>query len=214
MSALVEATAAHVRERMIGDSGHDWFHVQRVWANARAIGEHEDVDQEIVDLAVLLHDLADWKFHDGDLTAGPRAAREWLESQQADAKLVETVTEIVGAISYKGAGVADAMRTLEGKVAQDADRLDALGAIGIARTFAYAGHKGHPLHDPQAVPTLHESAEAYHSEENTALNHFHEKLYLLKDRMHTATARRIAEERHAYMEAFERQFLAEWDGRA
>lgn len=212
---LVAAAAAYVRAQSEGESsGHDWWHVHRVWMNARAIARNEEVDQVVVELAALLHDIADWKFHDGDLEAGPRAARAWLTGQGAQPDLVERVADIVGRVSYKGAGVADDMPTLEGRVVQDADRLDAMGAIGIGRAFAYGGHAGRLMHDPDDPFVLHDSPEAYSSSTGATLNHFPEKLLLLRDRMHTATGRRIADERHRYMEAFVARFLEEWDGRA
>lgn len=212
---LIAAAAAHVRAQSAGEaSGHDWWHIHRVWANARAIAAHEDVDGVVVELAALLHDIADWKFHGGDLEAGPRAARVWLVEQGAPDDLVERVVDIVGRVSYKGAGVADDMPSLEGRVVQDADRLDAMGAIGIGRAFAYGGHAGRLMHDPDDPFVLHDSPEAYASSSGATLNHFPEKLLLLRDRMHTATGRRIADERHRYMEEFVARFLDEWDGRA
>ena len=210
---LIEATAAHVRAGSEGEaSGHDWWHVHRVWQNTRAIAAAEAVDGEICELAALLHDIADWKFHDGDLTAGPRAARAWLEEQGAEPSLIERVADIVGRVSYKGAGVPDDMPSLEGRVVQDADRLDAMGAIGIARAFAYGGHAGRPIHDPDLTVQLHDTPHAYAASRSGSLNHFPEKLLLLRDRMHTAEGRRIAGARHAYMEAFVARFLAEWEG--
>lgn len=212
---LIDTTAAHVRSQSAGESsGHDWWHIHRVWRNAQAIAAGEDVDVVVVELAALLHDIADWKFHDGDLEAGPRAAREWLSGLGAADDLVAAVTDIVGRVSYKGAGVADDMPLLEGRVVQDADRLDAMGAIGIARAFAYGGHAGRPIHDPGMEVELHASAEAYVASRAGSLNHFPEKLLLLRDRMHTGTARRIADERHAFMEAFVERFLREWEGQA
>ncbi|WP_372788887.1 HD domain-containing protein [Paraconexibacter sp.] len=212
---LIERTAEHVRRGSEGEgSGHDWWHVHRVWSTARTLAEQEDVDGVVVELAALLHDIADWKFHDGDLSAGPRAARAWLEDLGAAPELTDRVVDIVGRVSYKGAGVPDEMPSLEGRVVQDADRLDAMGAIGIARAFAYGGHANRPIHDPEIPVVLHDAPEAYAASRSGSLNHFPEKLLLLRDRMHTAAGRRVAEERHAYMAAFVERFLAEWDGRA
>ena len=212
---LIDATAAHVREQMTGGEGsHDWWHVHRVWMNARAIAAHEPVDPLAVELAALLHDIADWKFTDGDLTAGPRAARAFLQSVDAPQALTAHVAEIVANVSFKGAGVPDRMPTLEGKVVQDADRLDAIGAIGIARAFAYGGHDNRQLHDPDATVELHDTPDAYRAGRGGTLNHFYEKLLLLRDRMHTRTGRAIADQRHAYMQEFVARFLAEWDGLA
>jgi uncharacterized protein len=211
--ALIERTAAHVRAEMDGEgSGHDWWHVRRVWTTARLLCESEHADRAVVELAALLHDLADWKFHDGDLDAGPRAARAWLESVDAPADVVDRVCDVVARVSFKGAGVPDEMDTIEGRIVQDADRLDALGAVGIARAFAYGGHVGQLLHDPELEPAFHADADAYLNTPGTTVNHFHEKLLQLRDRMHTDSGRRIAAQRHAYMESFLEQFLAEWDG--
>ncbi len=211
----IQRTEEFVRARMIGEgSGHDWWHVYRVWRNALHIAAREPVDPFVVQLAALLHDIADWKFHGGDASVGPRVAGEWLREAGVDADTTERVCEIVGTLSFKGAGVPSPMRTREGMVVQDADRLDAIGAIGIARTFAYGGHKGRPLHDPDAPPLPHDSAEAYIANTGSTINHFYEKLLLLKDLMNTATAREIAIERHVFMEEFLARFYGEWDGRA
>lgn len=211
---VVRQTAQHVRALLDGEgSGHDWWHVYRVWRMAVRLAHGEGADLFVVELAALLHDVADWKFHGGDLAAGPQAAEAWLRSLDAASETVDRVCDIVGTLSYKGAGVPTPMRTREGMVVQDADRLDAIGAIGIARAFAYGGHAGRPLHDPTVAPVLHASGEQYRTSTAPTINHFYEKLLLLKDRMNTETARIIARERHAYMDAFLRQFFAEWDGR-
>lgn len=213
MSDVIERAAAHVRAVMSGESsGHDWWHIERVWRLARRIGEAEGAELPIVELAALLHDLGDHKFHGGDLTAAPRIASEWLRSEGADAGLIARVAVIIGTLSFKGAGVPTPMHTLEGQVVQDADRLDAIGAVGIARAFAYGGWKGQEMHDPAFQPAQHDSFDAYQRVKTTTINHFYEKLLLLKDRMNTPTARRIAEARHAYMQEFLRQFLTEWEG--
>ena len=209
----IERVAAQLRARFAEEgSGHDWYHLERVWRMARRIGEAEGADLEIVELGALVHDIADWKFHAGDESVGPREAERLLRKEGVSARVVEAVVDIVATISYKGAGVATPMRSLEGRCVQDADRIDALGAIGIARCFAYGGHAGRLIHDPRVPPVLHASAAAYKAARGTSLNHFHEKLLLLKDRMHTASGRAIAEERHRYMEDFVRQFLVEWGG--
>jgi uncharacterized protein len=211
---IIQQTTEHVRELLSGDStGHDWFHIERVRNTALSIARDEGADLFVVELAALLHDVADWKFADGDHTASPRAARRWLEAMPVSPQIVEHVEEIVANLSFKGAGVATPMRSLEGQIVQDADRLDALGAIGIARTFAYGGHKGQAMHDPSIPPQMHASFEAYKSNVGTTINHFYEKLLLLKDRMNTPTGRALATERHNFMEAFLRQFSDEWQGR-
>lgn len=211
---IVAKTEAYVRELLSGEgSGHDWWHIVRVRNLAVAIGEREGADPYVVQLGALLHDVADWKFHDGDASVGPRKAREWLESLGADEAVVAAVEEIVADISFKGAGVQTPMRTLEGKCVQDADRLEALGAIGIGRAFAYGGHANRLMHDPNAVPQQHQSFEQYKTAKGTTVNHFYEKLLLLRERMHTPTGRAIAEERHAFMEEFLRRFFMEWEAR-
>jgi uncharacterized protein len=211
---IIQSTAAHVKAAMSGEgSGHDWWHVYRVWQNALHIAGREGVDLYVVQTAALLHDLGDHKFHGGDETVGPRMSREWLESLGVEVSVTDHVSEIIRDLSFKGAGVATAMRTREGMVVQDADRLDAIGAIGIARAFSYGGHKGREMHNPDVPPQMHGSFEQYKASTGPTINHFYEKLLLLKDLMNTDAAREIAGERHRFMEQFLAQFLAEWDGR-
>lgn len=210
---VLARTEAHVRAAMEGEgSGHDWWHVHRVRQMALRLAREEGADPYVVELAALLHDLADHKFHGGDETAGPRAAREWLAPLGVDPATVDHVCAIIAGLSYKGAGVATPMETAEGRVVQDADRLDAIGAIGIARTFAYGGSRGRPLYDPAVPPEHHDSFAAYKASTAPTINHFHEKLLLLRERMNTASARRIAQGRHRAMEAYLARFMAEWDG--
>ena len=209
----IARTADYVKAAMSGEgSGHDWWHVYRVWKNTEHICQLEGADGYVVALAALLHDVADHKFHGGDETVGPRVAAEWLQQLDVDGEVIDHVREIIRDLSYKGAGVQTAMRTLEGQVVQDADRLDAIGAIGIARAFAYGGHKGREIYNPDVPPVMHDSFEAYKTSSAPSLNHFYEKLLLLKDRMNTPTARAIAEQRHRFMELYLERFLAEWDG--
>ena len=211
--SIIDAAERHIQEASKGDSsGHDWWHIYRVWRMAVRLAEAEKADLYVVQLAALLHDIADWKFHGGDLAAGPRAAEAWLKTQQADTATIEHVCQIIAQLSYKGAGVATHMPTLEGRVVQDADRLDAIGAMGIARAFAYGGHDGRLLYDPDDPPELHASAQAYRNSRGATINHFHEKLLLLKDRMQTSTGRQLAQQRHDYMEGYLTQFHAEWEG--
>jgi uncharacterized protein len=179
---------------------------------ALRLADEEGADRVVTELAALLHDVADWKFAGGDDRAGSRAGRQWLESLRAEAVVIDHVCEIIDGMSFKGAGVATPMRTLEGKCVQDADRLEAIGAIGVARAFAYGGHKGQPKHDPEMQPQAHATFEAYKQNRGTTINHFYEKLLLLKERMNTRAGRRLAEGRHAYLERFLEQFLAEWQG--
>jgi uncharacterized protein len=213
-SEIVHRTAEHVRRTLEGEpSGHDWWHVYRVWKNTLAIAREEPADRFVVELAALLHDLSDRKLNGGDVTLGPKVAREWLAAQGVDEEILAHVCEIIADLSFKGAGVPTPMRTREGQVVQDADRLDAIGAIGIARCFAYGGHKGRLMHDPEQRPDLHASAESYYANQGTAINHFYEKLLLLAERMNTETGRRIAQGRHAFLEQFLARFYAEWEGR-
>lgn len=212
-ASVIEKTKEFVKKTLEKDgSGHDFWHIYRVWKMAKRIAEEEKADLFTVELAALLHDIADWKYHDGDLSVGPKVAREFLESINADEKTIAHVCDIIGSVSYKGAGVKGIMKTLEGKIVQDADRLDAIGAIGIGRTFMYSGNKGQPMHIPGKMPVMHQSAEEYIKGNTTTINHFHEKLLLLKDRMNTKAARKIAEGRHRYMEEFLDKFMKEWEG--
>jgi uncharacterized protein len=209
---IINKTAEYVRGEFQDDSsGHDWWHIYRVWRNAITICEHEKADMFIVQLAALLHDLDDWKFSEsGDET--PRRARAWMESCNVDSGIIDNVCEIITHISFKGANVQNKMSSLEGFVVQDADRLDAIGAIGIGRAFAYGGYKNRPMYDPATPPQMHASFEQYRNSKSATINHFYEKLLLLKDMMNTATAKRIAEERHKIMLRFLDQFMNEWEG--
>lgn len=211
-ATLVDTVAEQIKARFLAESsGHDWHHIHRVWRLARQIAVREGADLEVTELAALVHDIADWKFHDGDDTKGPREAERLLTQEGASPEVIAAVKEIVATISFKGAGVKTEMKTLEGQCVQDADRLDAIGAIGIARCFAYGGHAGRLMHDPDEPAVLHASAEVYKAAKGTSLNHFYEKLFLLKDRMNTPTGRALAEERHRYMQDFVRRFLVEWE---
>ena len=212
--SIIQQTADHVRRLLSGEgTGHDWHHIERVRATALAIAREEGADLFLVELAALLHDVADWKFAGGDHEAGPRQARRWLASLHVPAATIDCVCDIIGGLSFKGAGVNTELSTLAGRCVQDADRLDALGAIGIARAFAYGGHKGQPLYDPEQPPTPHDSFEAYKRGSASTINHFYEKLLLLSARMNTPTGRRLAAERHRFLEQYLEQFFAEWEGR-
>ena len=213
--SILAQTARHVRQLLADDcSGHDWWHIERVRATALAIGRREGADLFVVELAALLHDVADWKFHDGDDALGPRKAAEWLASLAVEPATIDHVCQIIGQVSFKGAGVATPVHSLEGRAVQDADRLDAIGAIGIARAFAYGGHKGQPLYDPQLAPQSHASFADYKQSRTTTVNHFQEKLLLLKDRMNTPTGRELAQARHAFMEEFLQRFHDECQARS
>lgn len=213
--SIIDKTCEFVEEKLAGDgSGHDWWHIYRVWNLARSIGRKEGANLMIVELSALLHDIADWKFHDGDDSKGPEMAEQFLRENQIERRVIDPVIEIIASISYKGAGVSTPMKTLEGKVVQDADRLDAIGAVGIARTFAYGGHKNRLIYHPDEKPVMHQSFEDYKKNEGHTINHFYEKLLLLKDRMNTLSARCLAEERHQFMQIYLDQFFKEWDGTA
>jgi uncharacterized protein len=210
---IIQETAAYVRQEFARDaSGHDWWHIYRVWKNALALCQHETADLFTVELAALLHDLDDWKLAPS-ADGTPVRAVAWLRQMEVDPAVSAHVCEIIAHLSYKGAGVENKITTIEGMIVQDADRLDAIGAVGIARAFAYGGHAGRPLYDPDALPQLHQSFEQYKASRSATINHFYEKLLLLKERMNTKTAKLIAEQRHAYMETFLDQFMQEWEGK-
>ena len=212
---LIEKTSVYVEKKLAGDgSGHDWWHVCRVWSIAKKIAQEENADQTIVELAALLHDIADWKFNDGDEMVGAKQAANWLNQNGVEARIVNEVCEIISTLSYKGAGVSTPMTTIEGKIVQDADRLDAMGAVGIARTFAYGGNKNRLMYHPKEAPTMHENFEQYKNNKGHTINHFYEKLLLLKDRMNTQSAKNIAEQRHLFMENYLDRFYKEWNGDA
>jgi uncharacterized protein len=211
---LIDRTAEFVKTKLFGEgSGHDWWHIYRVYKSAINIAKTETVDLFVVSVAALLHDIADYKFHGGDVEVGPRIARQWLESISVDQQTIEHVCSIIKNMSFKGAKVRSEMATLEGKVVQDADRLDAIGAIGIGRTFAYGGNKNRQMHDPNIKPAIHETFEQYKANDSTTINHFYEKLLLLKDLMNTNSAKIIAQKRHEFMLNFLENFHDEWEGR-
>ncbi len=212
--SIIDETRRHVESQLAGDgSGHDWWHCFRVWRLSQRIADAEGADRTITELGALLHDIADWKFHGGDESAGPREASEFLGKIGAESKIIDQVCGIIATVSYKGAGVLTPMQTLEGKVVQDADRLDAIGAMGIARAFAYGGNRDRLMYHPDEPPVMHQSFEEYKKNKGHTINHFYEKLLLLKDRMNTKTGRQVAEERHRFMEIYLEQFFEEWDGK-
>ncbi|WPY98823.1 HD domain-containing protein [Christiangramia sp. OXR-203] len=211
---LIEHTIAYVKETLQNaEGGHDWFHIERVYKNSLNIAASEEANLLVVKLGALLHDIADSKFHGGDDTVGPAKARDFLETQKVSEAIIDHVVKIIENISFKGGNVQQQFRSIELDIVQDADRLDALGAIGIARTFNYGGFKNRPLYDPEIKPNLNMSKEEYKASLAPTINHFYEKLLLLKERMNTATGRKIAEQRHAFMKVFLDQFYAEWDGK-
>ncbi|MFI0489983.1 HD domain-containing protein [Flavobacterium sp.] len=210
---IINKTILFVKAKLENaEGGHDWFHIERVFKNVVAIADNEVCDVTVVKLGALLHDIADSKFHNGDETIGPKIAREFLESEKIDEETIQHVIHIIENISFKGGNVQKQFSSKELDIVQDADRLDAIGAIGIARAFNYGGFKNRPLYNPQIAPNLHMSKEEYKNSEAPTINHFYEKLLLLKDKMTTETGKQIAKERHQYMEGFLSQFYAEWDG--
>lgn len=212
---IIKNTEAFVKNALKNaEGGHDWFHILRVLNNAKLISKNENVDEFVVELGALLHDIADSKFHNGDETIGPKVARKFLESQLVDDSIIIHIENIISNISFKGGNFEQKFNSRELEVIQDADRLDAIGAVGIARTFNYGGFKNRPLYNPEILPNLNQSKEAYKNSEAPTINHFYEKLLLLKDRMNTNTGRKIATERHLYMEQFLTQFYNEWNGKS
>ncbi len=213
MNNLVDITIAFVKAQLANaEGGHDWFHIERVYNNALLIAKGEECDLLTVQLGALLHDIADSKFHDGDETVGPTLAWRFLSAQGVAEDTIIHVVNIIENISFKGGNFEKKFDSIELSIVQDADRLDALGAIGIARAFNYGGFKNRALYDPAIAPNLHMDKEEYKSTTAPTINHFYEKLLLLKDRMNTATGKKIAESRHNYMEGFLEQFYAEWKG--
>lgn len=213
-SKLIEITKSFVKKQLENaEGGHDWFHILRVYHNSMLISKSENVNTLVVALGALLHDIADSKFHDGDETVGPKVSREFLFKHDVDSIIIEHVIKIIENISFKGGNETQKFRSPELDVIQDADRLDAIGAIGIARCFNYGGFKDRKIFDPNISPQLNMSKEEYKTSDSPTINHFYEKLLLLKDRMNTKTGIRIANERHKFMEQYLEQFYAEWDGK-
>jgi len=212
---IIEQTIRFVKEQLKNaEGGHDWFHIERVYKNALLIAKEEKCDLEVVKLAALLHDIADSKFHNGDESVGPKTAKTFLEAQNVKEETILHVIAIIENISYKGGNFDQQFHSKELAIVQDADRLDAIGAIGIARTFNYGGFKNRALYDPEIAPNLAMSKEEYKKSEAPTINHFYEKLLLLKDKMNTETGKKIAKKRHDFMIHFLAQFYAEWDGEA
>lgn len=211
--SIIDKTIHFVKEKLENaEGGHDWFHIERVYKNSILIAKEEDCDIMVVKLGALLHDIADSKFHDGDETIGPKTARAFLESENVFEETINHVINIIENISFKGGNFENKFSSKELEIVQDADRLDAIGAIGIARTFNYGGFKNRALYNPSIAPNLNMSKEEYKNSNSPTLNHFYEKLLLLKDKMNTETGKKIAEARHQYMENFLSQFYAEWEG--
>lgn len=210
---VVLNTIEYVKDTLKGaEGGHDFFHIERVYKNALLIAKDENVDEFIVSLGALLHDIADSKFYDGDETIGPKKARAFLSKEKVSEEVIQHVENIITNISFKGGNFKQTFTSPELKVIQDADRLDAIGAIGIARCFNYGGFKNRELYNPDVKPKLNMTKEEYKNSTAPTINHFYEKLLLLKDKMNTETGKSIAEKRHVYMETFLAQFYNEWNG--
>ncbi|KUF45287.1 HD domain-containing protein [Myroides marinus] len=216
MDKRIDQVILYVKnELQQAESGHDWFHIERVYKNALHIVEGEgEVDLVVVKLIALLHDIADSKFHGGDETVGPNKAKRLLEELSFDSATIEHVVKGIENISFKGGNFNQVFRSKELDIVQDADRLDAIGAIGIARTFNYGGYKNNLIYDPKIEPKIGMSKEEYKNNVGTTINHFYEKLLRLKDLMNTDTGRQLAEGRHRFMESFLSQFYDEWEGNA
>ena len=212
---IISNNVSFVKETLKNaEGGHDWFHILRVWNNAKLIAKNEQVAIFIVELGALLHDIADSKFHNGDETVGPKVARAFLESEKVPDEIILHIEKIITNISYKGGNFKQNFTSPELDVIQDADRLDAIGAVGIARCFNYGGFKNRQLYNPEIAPNLNMTKEEYKNSDTPTINHFYEKLLLLKDKMNTVSGKTIAEERHQYMENFLQQFYNEWEGKS
>jgi uncharacterized protein len=211
---LIEHTIAFVKLQLENaEGGHDWFHIERVYRNTLAIAKNEKCDVLVCQLGALLHDIADSKFHNGDEEIGPETARKFLESENVSNEIIKHVILIIKNISFKGGNFEKLFNSIELQVVQDADRLDAIGAIGIARCFNYGGFKNRTIYNPAISPKLNMSKEEYKNTDSPTINHFYEKLLLLKDKMNTESGKKIAEKRHIYMERFLEQFYEEWEGK-
>jgi len=210
---IINSTVEYFKEQLSGEAtGHDWFHIERVWKLSKSIAKEEgEMDMFVVEMGALLHDIADHKFHGGDDKIGAIKAREYLEKYDISAERINKIVQIVEEISFKGLRVPTIMTTQEGEVVQDADRLDAMGAIGVARAFAYGGSKNRPIYNPIIKPVCHTSFAAYKTSTAPTINHFYEKLLGLKDRLNTETGKKEGERRHAFMEEFLRSFYKDWD---
>ena len=212
-SSTIAHTITFVKKELENaEGGHDWFHIERVYKNAILISKTEKVDSFIVSLGALLHDIADSKFYNGDEAIGPKKASDFLNYKKVPEDVIAHVIKIIENISFKGGNKKQQFFSNELAVVQDADRLDALGAIGIARCFNYGGYKNRKLYDPEVKPNLNMSPEVYKASNSPTINHFYEKLLLLKDKMNTKTGKKIAQKRHEYMEGFLEQFYGEWEG--
>lgn len=209
---IIQKVKNYVKQNLGGEpTGHDWWHAWRVWKMAKEIAKKEGGNLFVIELSALLHDIADWKFYKGNTKVGSEKAKILLEKLRVDDKAIKHICHIIDNVSFKGAGVKNGMKTKEGMIVQDADRLDVIGAIGIARTFAYGAYQGREIYNPEIKPKLHKSFKAYRDGKSTSINHFYEKLLLLKNRLNTKTAQKIAQKRHKFLEDYLKQFFKEWE---
>jgi uncharacterized protein len=209
-SVIIDKTIRFVRTTLKdAEGGHDWWHIHRVWNNAKLIAKTEKTNTLIVELAALLHDIADSKFHNGDEEIGPDTAGKFLKSINVDEEIIEHVQQIIRHISFKSGFDKPGFHSIELDIVQDADRLDAIGAIGIARAFNYGGFKGREIYNPQIKPNLNMTKEEYKNSDAPTINHFYEKLLLLKDKMNTSTGKKLAGQRHDFMASYLKQFYSE-----
>ena len=212
MKKHITLTINFVKEKLEGaEAGHDWFHIERVWKLSKKIAEKEGGNLEVIELSALLHDIADPKFHNGDETLALKISKDFLEEIHVEGELIEQVLFVIKNISFKNRAEAPENPPLELQIVQDADRLDAIGAIGIARTFNFGGFKNNLMYHPEIKPNLGMNKEEYKKSNGTTINHFYEKLLLLKDLMNTETAKKIASERHDFMLQFLDEFYKEWN---
>jgi uncharacterized protein len=213
-SKLIETTINFVKEKLRNaEGGHDWFHIERVYKNTLLIAKEESCNLLVCELGALLHDIADSKFHYGDETIGPKTTKDFLVKQNVSEEIIDHVIAIIENISFKGGNFEKKFSSIELDIVQDADRLDAIGAIGIARCFNYGGFKNRTLYNPEIQPNLNMTKDEYKNADSPTINHFYEKLLLLKDKMNTETGRQIAEQRHLFTEQFLEQFYSEWEGK-
>ncbi len=210
--AIIDKAIDFVKKALSGaEGGHDWWHIYRVWRLSKYIAQTEGGNMFIIELGALLHDIADSKFHNGDETIGPRRAKDFLKSLNVNPKVIKHIENIIANISFKGGKHIQKFKSLELDIIQDADRLDAIGAIGITRTFNYGGYKGREIYNPEIKANLNMTKEEYKNSNTPTLNHFYEKLLLLKDKMNTKTGHLLARQRHRFMQQFLDEFYKEWN---
>lgn len=212
MHQITETISFVKKELANAEAGHDWFHIERVWRTAKNLAQKENVSIFIVELAALLHDIADAKFHDGDEEIGPRKAGDFLKTLDVDSQSIFHVQQIIRHMSYKSSFDEPGFTSIEMEIVQDADRLDAIGAIGIARAFTYGGYKNRELYNPEIAPNPNQTKEEYKNTKAPTINHFYEKLLLLKDKMNTEAGKAMAIQRHNFMLQYLEQFYGEWNG--